>query len=386
MALGAERFLLGVVGLDLRGLLSGSFEVTLGKTASHILGGKIDLSLDVAKVIKPAFKHKTMGLIVLTDTELGKLRIQAAVKPLKELPGVGKRRNRKSKDAMVIHFEELSSDSPELAFKAEPKSAIHFDPARSIGDATLDLHFAVHVKQAYLEKEGENSEGAVGKHNKIIAQAARMRLIPKLARVYRNGVFGVMCTGKLSKPDCDFKRTSLKFEKEEPNKREAASSRDRANRRKRSARGRTKASNAMTESSNAAARRPPPPPRADSRVKRERLSSSGSSTARTKAIDSSRINRPDRNMGSSSALPTASRNVTNTVRRTAPVPTLRQPIAGGPSSEGDPETEQDDEESVEDSPEEEDEEEEDDESSDDEEDEDEDEDEGEDETDEEEEE
>ncbi len=55
--LGAERFLMGIVGLDLQGILSGSFAVTLGKSASQIKGGEIDLTLGEAQVIKPSFKH-----------------------------------------------------------------------------------------------------------------------------------------------------------------------------------------------------------------------------------------------------------------------------------------------------------------------------------------
>jgi type II secretion system protein N len=323
--LGAERFLQGVVGLDLQGILSGSISVTLGKSASHIQDGTIDLSLGEAQVIKPSFKHKTMGLIGLTDTELGELRIRAVVKPLTELPGSKKRRNRKSKNSMVIHFEELSSDSPELAFRAEDKSAIHFDPERSIGDATLDLHFAVFVKEAYLEKEGENVEGAVGKHNKIISQAARMRLIPTLARVYRKGVFGVMCIGKMSKPDCSFKRTKLKFEDKKARKK--ATSVSRRDAKKRTKRPAPAPSTRAPLRKNSASNNP----RAvapSTKANTSRRESSQGVTGRSPSantIPPSRTERPMRKMDSTdrNIIPSARANVTSTTRRMQP--SLREP-------------------------------------------------------------
>jgi len=340
--LGAERFLLGIVGLDLQGTLEGSFDVELGKTASHIQDGSIDLTLNSAKVIKPSFKGPgSMGLIGLTDTDIGDLRIRAVVKPLKELPGAGGRRNRKSKSSLVIHFEELNCDSEELAFQVEKKSAIHFDPTRSIGDATLDLHFAVYVKDAYLEKEGENFEGSVGKHNKIISQAARMRLIPKLARVYRKGVFGVMCTGKMSKPDCDFKRTSLKFEKTTPRKEKTNVARKDRNKRA-SKKPSTRRPPARSEtSSSATTRRASTPPPRTVNARADRTSGVSGRSPRTNTISPSRIERPARKAASSSRtiMPGAA-SVTDTLRRKAPP--IREPLGEDNGEEEDSEEEESD--------------------------------------------
>ena len=47
--LGAERVLLGIVGLDLQGVLEGSFDVELGQSASHIQDGELDLTLSSAR-------------------------------------------------------------------------------------------------------------------------------------------------------------------------------------------------------------------------------------------------------------------------------------------------------------------------------------------------
>jgi hypothetical protein len=218
VTLGAERFLLGLIGLDVRATVNGMIDLTMGPTAAKIQSGTIELTLSGAEVLKPSFKHKTMGRIGLTDVDIGLLRLRAVVKPLTELPGYKARRARKNKDSMVIHIEELSSESDELAFKTEEKSAIHFSPDKPISEATVDLHFAVFVKQALLEKRGENHEGVEDTHNSVISKAAKMRLIPTLARVYRKGVFGVICTGKLSKPDCRFKRTKLRFDEDKGSK------------------------------------------------------------------------------------------------------------------------------------------------------------------------
>jgi hypothetical protein len=186
----------------------------MGPTAAKIQGGTIDLTFEGTVVLKPSFEHKTMGRIGLTDVEIGVLRLRAVVKPLTELPGYMARRARKNKDSMVIHIEELSSESDEFAFKTEEKSAIHFSPDKPISEATVDLHFAVFVKKALLEKRGKNHEGVDGEHNSIISKAAKLRLIPTLARVYRKGIFGVICTGKLSKPNCRFKRTKVRFDED----------------------------------------------------------------------------------------------------------------------------------------------------------------------------
>jgi type II secretion system protein N len=341
--LGAERFLQGVVGLDLQGILSGSVAVSLGKSASNIQDGTIDLTLSDAQVVKPSFKHKSMGVIGLTDTTVGSLRIRAVVKPLTELPGSNKRRNRKSKNSMVIHFEELSSDSPELAFKTEDKSAIHFDPERSIGDATLDLHFAVFVKEAYLEKEGENVEGAVGKHNKIISQAARMRLIPTLARVYRKGVFGVMCTGKMSKPDCSFKRTKLKFEdkKKARKKPTSVSRRDAKKRKKRASPPPSTRAPLRKNSASTNSRSGTPVPTANNARRESSRGVTGRSPS-ANTIPPSRTERPVRKMAplDRNLIPGARANVTSTTRRTQP--SLREPQAEEEETEEEEEEESSD--------------------------------------------
>jgi hypothetical protein len=238
VALGGARLFKGLTGFDLRGVLEGNIQFAtqftklfakktdphpLAKVVAYALSkgatlSKTDVNLTIkgARILAPVIASKRMGTEYLTDVNLGDLSIKVKLKKRSELPGLkGRRASRRGGDTL-LHIEEFNSNSPEVSIRVGEKSTIRLRRGRPFTQATIDIHIAIHLKRSFIEKKGKNARGEIGQHNKKIELFAKYE--PTLKRAYRNGIIGVYCRGRLSKPRCGVERSRVRFEESGPNK------------------------------------------------------------------------------------------------------------------------------------------------------------------------
>jgi len=225
LLLGPEKLLKGATagdnsaGYDLRGQLSGSLSVTWGKRPTD-LRGEIDLAIAGARIVKPMIPPtKAMPApIELSDIELGTIRIKIGIDEVSKIPGLGKRsrRSRRTKnpkagvpaapsaEPVAIHFAEIGNDSEEVVLSVDPRSVIRIAPGKPFKQATMDLHMAVQILPAYIDKKvTDKKSGETSQPNKLLSMVMKDR---KIRRSTLNGVIGFKCVGPIAKIKCDLER------------------------------------------------------------------------------------------------------------------------------------------------------------------------------------
>ncbi|MEZ4269113.1 MAG: type II secretion system protein GspN [Myxococcota bacterium] len=198
--LGPEGLFLALVGYDLHGVLGGNLSVTQGVDPSD-LAGTIDVALSKARIVKPVIPSRQLGPLTLSDVDLGELQLKLVAGKSSDLTPARKGAVRgRGADDTIIRFEDVGASGADLELEFDEASVIHVRQGEPLGKALLDVHFAVHFTDAFLEKRVKGEDGETSQPNKILQMAFRQDA--RLRGSMRDGVLGIGCRGILSKPDC----------------------------------------------------------------------------------------------------------------------------------------------------------------------------------------
>lgn len=198
--LGPEGLFLSLVGYDLHGVLAGTVSVSQGVDPSDI-AGTVDVALSRARIVKPVIPSRQLGPLTLSDVDLGELQLKLVAGKSSDLTPARKGAVRgRGADDTIIRFEDVGASGADLELEFDEASVIHVRQGEPLGKALLDVHFAVHFTDAFLEKRVQGEDGESSQPNKILQMAFRQDA--RLRGSMRDGVLGIGCKGMLSKPDC----------------------------------------------------------------------------------------------------------------------------------------------------------------------------------------
>lgn len=198
--LGPEGLFLSLIGYDLHGVLAGTVSVSQGVDPSDI-AGTVDVALSKARIVKPVIPSRQLGPLTLSDVDLGELQLKLVAGKSSDLTPARKGAVRgRGADDTIIRFEDVGASGADLELEFDAASVIHVRQGEPLGKALLDVHFAVHFTDAFLEKRVKGEDGESSQPNKILQMAFRQDA--RLRGSMRDGVLGIGCRGMLAKPDC----------------------------------------------------------------------------------------------------------------------------------------------------------------------------------------
>ncbi|MCC6620256.1 MAG: type II secretion system protein GspN [Deltaproteobacteria bacterium] len=206
--LGPERLFLSLVGFDIRGDLSGKIDLTIPvgerdgrmQTFFDQMGGRVEIQLRGAEVKSPIV-DSAQGRMALTDIDLGEVRLAlqaeggmaAANQPQ---TGDPKTRAPKGREATVIAIEEASVDGPDLGVAVAPRSAVSFVQGGGPKEASLNVHLALVIHDALIDKEAEDPKNPDKMTKPNVALRYLMQANPIKGHTV-DGQFGVAITGTI---------------------------------------------------------------------------------------------------------------------------------------------------------------------------------------------
>ncbi|MCB9785178.1 MAG: type II secretion system protein GspN [Deltaproteobacteria bacterium] len=198
--LGPEGLFLALVGYDLQGVLGGTIDLKQGVDPSEI-EGTVDVGLSSARIVKPVIPTRQLGPLTLSDVDLGELQLKLVAGKASEVGAARKGAVRgRGGDDTVIRFEDVGASGKDLELEFDDASVINVRQGEPLGNALIDIHFAVHFTDAFLEKRVKGDDGEMSQPNKILQMAFRQDA--RMRGSMRDGVLGIGCRGTLSKPDC----------------------------------------------------------------------------------------------------------------------------------------------------------------------------------------
>ncbi len=217
--LGPAQLLRGAIGYDLRGTLNGTLDLVLGKKPED-LRGAIDIALTHATIVAPTVPTKEFGPIQLSDIKLGELQLKLKADKLSAFQTGSKRPRGRQTDQVVIYFEDVGASGEDVEVQFDETSVIKVVEGAPWSAAQVDIHFAVHLKDSWFDKEVTAEDGSTSNPNKILKMA--MKQNPRLRAATVDGVIGIYCKGTLGglgKPDaCGIERPRIRggFKKRQP--------------------------------------------------------------------------------------------------------------------------------------------------------------------------
>ena len=211
--LGTAGLMHALTGFDVRGVIGAKgIEVTKG-TAIDDLSAEVDFDLSSARVVKPVIPTKQLGPIQLSDIALGDMRIKVMAGKSSALSL--KKSKRRTADPTVIWLEDVGAAGGDIELQFAETSLITLRPDAPLSKATLDVHFAVHFTDAFLDKKVTSPDGEVSQPNKILRMAFKQDA--RLRTAVRDGVMGITCRGTFERPNCRPGPTKIRaFAKRKP--------------------------------------------------------------------------------------------------------------------------------------------------------------------------
>lgn len=198
--LGPEGLFMALLGYDLQGVLGGTIDLKQGVVPSEI-SGTIDVALSGARMVKPVIPSRQLGPLTLSDVEIGELQLKLVAGKASDMAPARKGAVRaRGGEETVIRFEDVGASGQDLELEFDDTSVIRVREGEPLGKAVLDVHFAVHFTDAFLEKRVKGEDGEMSQPNKILQMAFRQDA--RLRGAMRDGVLGIGCRGVVSKPDC----------------------------------------------------------------------------------------------------------------------------------------------------------------------------------------
>lgn len=229
VGLGSELLFQSLVGLDIRGKLSGKIDVTIpvadkdGKPTPAIdqMTGKVELQLADAVVNQPILDLGSQGRDQLTDVDLGEVRVALTAEGGTNAGGVqpgaapgadakaAPRVPRKG-DASVINVEEITIEGGDVSVAVAPRATVTFVPGGTLREAGINIHLAVKLEDSFFDKAvpDEKNPGQTTKPN---AKFRTLMSANPLKNNVQDGQFGVAITGTLgdAKPKTERPRTKV---------------------------------------------------------------------------------------------------------------------------------------------------------------------------------
>ncbi len=203
---GSEQMFQQLVGKDIVGKLSGSIALALpekvdsnGRRTIDLGGLQADVSLMIRDgVLKAPIFATPMGQVQLTDAELGDVVLKVQADKASNLEAFKKTARRRGDDTL-IHIAEASVRGPDIEVEVAKNSAITLRKGQAFKDAAVNIHLAVRVLDAFIDKAipDPNAPKKTTQPNKGLRHMMKQR---PLKPVIQNGVFGVGITGRIGSP------------------------------------------------------------------------------------------------------------------------------------------------------------------------------------------
>ncbi len=196
--LGTAGLLHGLTGFDVHGVIGGK-DISVSKGAAiDDVTAEVDIDLVSARIVKPVIPTQQLGPIELSDIELGDLRVHVRAGKASALSL--KKSKRRTADPTVIWLEDVGAAGGDIELQFAETSLITLRPDAPVAKATLDVHFAVHFTDQFLDKKVTRADGEVSQPNKILRMAFKQDA--RLRTAVRDGVMGITCRGTFEKPNC----------------------------------------------------------------------------------------------------------------------------------------------------------------------------------------
>lgn len=207
--LGAEGLLATLTGFDIVGTLGGKVKLDVpateseGKTTLQLseLTGEIELELSDAQILQPIIDtvmQREQVRMAFTDTRLGTVRLR-----LKAEGGAGGALAADAKAGApkrtVIDIEEITIEGGDIEVAVAPKATITMLPGQSFKDATINVHLAVKINDAWFDIEVKDPKDPT-KMTKPNVGVRTMLTMGPLKNHVQDGQFGIGITGNLKSP------------------------------------------------------------------------------------------------------------------------------------------------------------------------------------------
>ena len=199
---------LPVFGTHVSGRVSGkgqlAYDLKDGLAGST---GRVELSIENAKVAKPTLKSEAQGTVSLTDVDLGTITLEVNLDKRSNLAAFKSERRGPGQEGTVIQFDKAEVDGPDAKVLIENHSTIRLFSGKGLPDSQVSVEMAFSLSDSFFDRS-VTLGGEAQTPNRFLRTLLNMS--PQWKSSMAGNYWGVMCSGTLGHPSCLPKKPSIR--------------------------------------------------------------------------------------------------------------------------------------------------------------------------------
>ena len=199
---------LPVFGTHVSGRVSGKGQLTYDlKDGLAASTGRLELTIENAKVMKPTLKSEAQGTVSLTDVDLGQITLEVNLDKRSNLAAFKSERRGPGQEGTVIQFDKAEVDGPDAKVLIENHSTIRLFNGKGLPDSQVSVEMAFSLSDSFFERS-VTLGGEAQTPNRFLRTLLNMS--PQWKSSMAGNYWGVMCSGTLGHPSCLPKKPSIR--------------------------------------------------------------------------------------------------------------------------------------------------------------------------------